>query len=39
MYSDDEYDEHDLGICQGCGAYGPAGTTHTRNGEECGEYV
>lgn len=28
-----------LATCGGCGAYGPLGRTHVRNGKDCGEYV
>jgi hypothetical protein len=31
--------DYDIGTCQGCGAYGRLGDMHTRNSEECGEYL
>lgn len=32
-------EEVSIATCAGCGAYGQLGSTHTRNGEECGQYV
>lgn len=39
LYDLTDESPHDIGICQGCGAYGKLYNVHVQRGEECGQYL